>query len=322
MSRQVLPRRWPLVALLPSLVAALVLLDASQAQAEKGKRYALLVGVRKYDHRDLDELMYTDNDAEGLSKVLTGFSEVVVLTSTRGQKKESAAPTAKNIRAELKRLFGRATKHDTILIALAGHGLEVEVRESRARFFCPADAKPRAGATLGELSKTMISFGELYEGLGKSGAGLKVLLVDAGRTDPLPPRRVYAESDRRVPRGTAALFSCHLDERAFETPKLGGGHGIFFYHVIEGLKGKAKNDRGEVTWGSLANYVGEKVSEDVPRLIGGGARQTPVLKVNLTGRPPPWSPPPGDGPDARRSAERRPTIAQRSDPSHAHLPTR
>jgi hypothetical protein len=33
-------------------------------------------------------------------------------------------------------------------------------------------------------------------------------------------------------------------------------------------------------------YVTDKVSDDVPTLIGGGAKQTPELKVNLTGKSP------------------------------------
>jgi hypothetical protein len=82
------------------------------------------------------------------------------------------------------------------------------------------------------------------------------------------------------------LFSCKSGERAFETPKVGKGHGVFFYHVIEGLKGAAKNKRGEVTWGGLVEHVTDAVSDDVPKLIGGGAKQTPELKVNLTGKSP------------------------------------
>jgi TPR repeat protein len=53
-----------------------------------------------------------------------------------------------------------------------------------------------------------------------------------------------------------------------------------------GLKGQAKNKRGEVTWGSLAEHVIDGVSDDVPRLIGEGARQTPHKVENLTGKSP------------------------------------
>jgi len=81
---------------------------------------------------------------------------------------------------------------------------------------------------------------------------------------------------RGLPHGTAVLFSCKSGERAFESAKLGKkGHGIFFHYVLEGLRGKAKNEHGEVTWARLAEFVTEKVSEEVPTLIGEGAKQTP-----------------------------------------------
>src|SRR5436309_1956353 len=93
------------LALVLPLLAVLVLLGPSVAQTGKGKKYALLVGVKTYHHSDLKDLEYTENDVEELAGVLKGFSEVVLLTSTRGAKKAAAAPTAKNIRAELKRLL-------------------------------------------------------------------------------------------------------------------------------------------------------------------------------------------------------------------------
>jgi hypothetical protein len=63
--------------------------------------------------------------------------------------------------------------------------------------------------------------------------------------------------------GCAALFSCSAGQRAFETEKLGKGHGVFFYHALEALRGKAKNAKGEVTWGALAEHV----SSEVPRAV-------------------------------------------------------
>jgi uncharacterized caspase-like protein len=88
-----------------------------------------------------------------------------------------------------------------------------------------------------------------------------------------------------IPAGVGALFSCSSGQRTFETSKLGKGHGVFFYRVIEGLGGEATNRKGEVTWDSLTAYVKEKVAEDVPTLIGGGARQTPHQISNLQGSP-------------------------------------
>jgi formylglycine-generating enzyme required for sulfatase activity len=290
MSRLVPLGRSLAVVVLSSLVAGLVLLAPGLAQTGKGKKYALLVGVRTYDHSDLGELKYTENDVVELAASLKGFTEVVVLTSTRGVRSAAAAPTAANIRAQLARLLKRVTRHDTMLVALAGHGLQIKVKvkekEVEEGFFCPSDARPRSGATLDRQSESMIGFSELFRELEESGAGTKLLLVDACRNDPKAGRSVNADAMPRAPRGMAALFSCRTGERAFETPKLGKGHGVFFHHVIQGLKGKARNERGEVTWSRLADYVTESVGEDVPKLIGGGAKQTPEQKLNITGRSP------------------------------------
>jgi hypothetical protein len=95
MARPLAFRRWLLVVL-ASLAAALAQRAPGLAQTAQGKKVALLVGVRAYNHKKLVDLKYTENDVEELADVLKGFNEVVVLSSTRGAKKTEAAPTAAN----------------------------------------------------------------------------------------------------------------------------------------------------------------------------------------------------------------------------------
>jgi formylglycine-generating enzyme required for sulfatase activity len=280
-----------LLVVVALMVPFLALLGFSAAQDSKGKKYALLVGIRAYDHDSLPDLKHTEADVEELGKVLSVADyRVTLLTTTRG-KKPDAAPTAKNIRGKLKNILDHVTKHDTVLVALAGHGVQLRVetagKEKEVAFFCPADAKPRTTKDAKRLSETLIGLDELFRDLEDSGAGVKLLLVDACRNNPREGRNVDVDALPRPPRGTAALFSCKSGERAFESDRLGvKGHGVFFYRVLEALKGKARNGKGEVTWSSLADYVIDKVSDDVPVLIGGGARQTPHEIRNLTGRSP------------------------------------
>jgi hypothetical protein len=56
--------------------------------------------------------------------------------------------------------------------------------------------------------------------------------------------------------------------------------------VLEGLRGKASQDAGEVTWSRLADYVQENVEARVPEWLGAGARQVPNEVRNLAGRSP------------------------------------
>jgi hypothetical protein len=51
-------RRLP--ALVAVVISALGLLAPISAQATKGKKYALLVGVREYDHAKLPDLKYRE----------------------------------------------------------------------------------------------------------------------------------------------------------------------------------------------------------------------------------------------------------------------
>jgi TPR repeat protein len=266
---------------LPLLLSLAVLLPgAARAQQPTGGRHALIIGISDYAAGSgLEKLRFTENDAEDLADLLKkgGFTGLRVLTSTRGKKKDADLPNAANIRKGIKDLLARKTRRDMILVALAGHGVTVNDES----YFCPADANPNN-------PKTLVSMKQLLHDIDDCGAGVNLLLVDACRNDPKAGRSVNADTLPRLPRGTAALFSCMSGERAYETDKLPGGrgHGIFFHHVLEGLKGKGKNESGEITWSRLSDYVTSAVSDDAIKIVGGGYRQTPEQKLSLTGKSP------------------------------------
>jgi hypothetical protein len=273
----------PLIVSLLSAVLVGVCALPLQAQVPQGKRYALLVGVKDYEDRDLPDLKFTENDIEELAALLArpgaGFTSVRVLTTSRGRRRAADRPTLANIRQALVAVLGRTTKHDTVLVALAGHGLQRRSRGKQECFFCPADGK-------GTRVATLLGLAEVFRKLEGSKAGVQLLLVDACRNDPKEGRNFDLDILPRPTRGVAALFSCKSGERAFESARLGKGHGVFFHFVLEGLRGRARDDRGAVTWNRLIDYVTEQVTDQAPRLIGGGARQTPQLVANLTGKSP------------------------------------
>src|ERR1043165_1002561 len=85
---------------------------------------------------------------------------------------------------------------------------------------------------------------------------------------------------------TAVLFSCKGGQRAYESAKAGGGHGLFFHFVIEGLQGGAANDKGLVTWNRLVTYVQENVEEQFANLVPmAGVKQEPHEVRNLARSP-------------------------------------
>jgi uncharacterized caspase-like protein len=232
------------------IFAALIVLTSCPAvMAEDGKRYAVLVGVKTYRHAGLPHLQYTERDVTELGDLLSknGF-HVTLLTTTVGESSPAMAPTQLNIEAALKETLDVVGKRDLVLVALAGHGLQPT--GSIEQYFCPLDANPDTKASL-------ISLAKLSQDMQNTGAGAKMLLVDACRYDPriIGGRRGVEGDLYKLPPGASkfmAMFSCRAGERSYETEKAGGGHGLFFYYVIEGLKGKAAlPDQNDVMWDSL-----------------------------------------------------------------------
>lgn len=244
-----------------------------------GERYALLVGVNEYEKTQLTSLAYPENDVTALAEVLrgAGYARVVLLTRSGGVKQARYLPTGRNIRRELRGLLEDRREGDTVLVAFAGHGLEFE--GSDEPYFCPMDARVRDRSTL-------ISLAWVYAELQKCPARDKVLLSDACRSDPLArvtraslggqvfsPR---APGRVKPPENVVALFACSPGEFAHESEEL--KHGVFFYYVIDGLKGKAAlPGSGEVTLGVLTDYVQRRVADRVKEEFGPEDRQRPEL---------------------------------------------
>jgi sulfatase modifying factor 1 len=266
--------RCALALVLPAL--ALPLLPAQQPG---GQKYAVLVGINHYQHDRLRDLQYAEADATELADVLKAAGYTVTLL-TGSAKDADKQPTKANVEKHLHEALRLCRKGDTALVAFAGHGLQFDGQADA--FFCPLDARP-----FKDEADSLVSLGKVYQELDKSFAGMKVLLVDACRDDPDAGRGsrggVNADTAPRPPQGVAALFSCRAGERAFEDDRL--KHGVFFHHVLQGLKGQAKDADGEVTFTGLAGYVMRRVSRDVPTLIGGGARQSPNLKADYSTEP-------------------------------------
>ncbi len=259
----------------------------------KGKKVALLIGVNDYQHRKLDPLKYAAADVTDLERVLkaAGFEVRVV----RGSDGIDAKTTGKDVYfAALADSLKGVGRSDTVLLGFSGHGVQLFVKapgpggqvvEKEVPFFCPSDAVPSESATL-------ISLNDVLKILDEKGGGHNLLLVDACRNvvDPNRGARGGIDSGRieNLGPGTAVFMACSSRQRARETDKAGGGHGVFFHFVIEGLKGEAGNAEGEVTWEQLIPYVKRRVRDEFPKWFDGlpeDERQQPHVIANLTDDP-------------------------------------
>jgi hypothetical protein len=282
-------RRWCGLALVGWLVFAGI---APEARAE-GKKLALLVGVDKYpEGSGFASLPYTERDVEQLAEVLlaSGYrpEHVRVLTLKRGNENPRFLPTARNARREFNLLAADRKPEDSLLVALSGHGItrKIKVRDAEGReqsksvaYFCPIDADI-------EDADTLVSLDAFYQALEASEARVKVMFVDACRNDPTEGKTgAIPFHIAPPPPSVAALFACSNGEVAWDAGDLGGGHGVFFHYVIEGLKGAADSESGnrdgKITLAELTAYTQDKVPDYVS--FRRGKRQMPLL-LGTTGR--------------------------------------
>jgi formylglycine-generating enzyme required for sulfatase activity len=273
------PRRvWQaaLVVLLTGFVLPLLLLGDEPAP----RRYALVVGVRHYRKDHLKGLKYAEDDAHALAALLrtSGYRRVVVLTQKEFQDRGDAdlLPTAENIREQLKSLLEDRIKTDTVVMAFVGHG--VQFKEDDDYYLCPMDARPADKKTLLAVK------GELYKELGACKAGHRALIIDASRDDPLsgaarrarlPIEFEAAPPEARPPAGVAALFSFSKGQVSYDSDVL--KRSIFWHYLMEGLQGKAVNDKGAITLETLARHTQAEVPDRAKDEFGKSARQRPYL---------------------------------------------
>src|SRR4051812_10022560 len=107
------------VFLLPIVLASLAPTMRAQTPAAGGEKYALLVGVRRYESNELRELSFSESDVVGVSAVLlaNGYraENVVLMTQSTGAEDLKLLPTADRIRKELELLVADRAAGDTVV---------------------------------------------------------------------------------------------------------------------------------------------------------------------------------------------------------------
>jgi len=246
------------------LIAAFVIPSVTAAEP---KKYALLIGVNKYEHAEMNkpELQFAEADVTDLAELLksSGY-EVDLLVGPKASREAVAA--------KIKGLAGKGNADGVVLVGLAGHGVQFEKDDDA--FYCPYDTTVRRAVRDGKpvLDRngkqiiepdpaSLVRLTDIVKEFELSKAGVRVLLADCCRNDPTTGRGRGVGSGiktSQLPGNTAILLSCSHGQQAWEHKKW--GHGAFFYHVLQGLR----DGKGTVV--SLSAYLEENVAKDVKSL--------------------------------------------------------
>lgn len=279
---------------LAGFVAAIASAAAAQVQAEN---YAFLVAVADYDEKELRPLAFTRSDilefhnallksgfkAENIVVMHDDLEKLVAHYKQRGSQFKAGdyLPEREKIRTELELMLGTLREDDSVIIAFAGHG--VQFAGQKKSFYCPKDARL-------DNPESLISFEEIYSSLAQSRASRKMLLVDACQNDPQTSvsrsrstvnlDSITRPQEETVPEGIVAMFSCRAGQKSFEHPPL--GHGVFFYHVLQGWNGKADaNSDGDLSYRELADYAERETASYAKLNLK--ALQVPTLRTDFSG---------------------------------------
>ena len=232
---------------------------AASSAMSGGQTYALLVGISKYAKPEL-ALQFADADASVFGKLLESplggsvpSGNVLLLTD----QKATTAAVRNGFQDFLKR---RASKNDTVIILIAGHGT-VETPGNKNAYILTYDSDPQ------DLKSTALGMEELQslfeEQLSKVGRVL--LFVDvckAGTIGTIHNTTVASNVQQLgdIQGDLFGLLASRPREVSLEGPEFGGGHGVFSYFVIKGLEGAAdQNKDGVVDADELIKYVSDQV---------------------------------------------------------------
>jgi tetratricopeptide (TPR) repeat protein len=266
--------------------------DAAAAAATPagGKTFALLIGVSKYQRLPKEQwLQFADADATLFEKhVLSprGGSlppeDVLRLTDEK-------ATTAALRNAFQTFLKGRATKKDTVLILIAGHGT-VESPGSKKAYILTHDSDPQ------DLAGTAMPMAEVQTLIDQelSKVGRVAVFVDVCRAGNIGSIKNTTVNGVVEKLGEAegeilGIMASRPKELSFEGPEFGGGHGAFSYFLLKALEGAAdKNKDGKVDVNEVINYVQTEVAKATgdkqhPREFGSMDNAVALSDVTKTG---------------------------------------
>ena len=241
--------------------AVLLLYAVCATPAYAQKKFALVIGVAGYPgFPDGERLKYAGRDAVDFAAFIKSAqgglfpsSNVHLLTNSDAKREP--------LYREFDWLYQNVGPNDVVYVFFAGHGVEYR----NVLYFLPYDASKERPDALGipmteffrkvtrDLSaKQVVVFVDACHAAGASEGARSPLSVDI--------QKQWESANEKEGQFSMALFSSLAYQKSWEDADLGGGHGLFTWYILEGLKGGApRTSQGLITADSLWTYVKDKV---------------------------------------------------------------
>jgi len=239
--------------------------EASISSKFTGRKFALVIGVSRYQYQDrgLNNLAYADADARSIRDFLMkreggGFASSDILYL------ENEGATLEATRGALKSFLPKAGPADLVFIFIAGHG-SPDPDNLRNLYFLLHDTKvaDMAGTALpmkelqeiittGVRAERVVVFVDTCHSAGLSGKNIVRGRALENNLINLYSSKLFSEA------GYAVLTSSDVSEQSMESDHW--GHGIFTLALLDGFGGEADSNKDRlITAGELFSYVHNRV---------------------------------------------------------------
>lgn len=238
-----------------------------------GARWAVLIGISQYKDTRIAPLRYAAADARSFYDWIVSPqggkyapSMVKLLTD--------ADATGANIKNALFDWLSQAIDEDTVTIYFAGHGSPQSPDHLENLFLLPYDTQYDSLHTTGfpmwdietalkrfiKAKKVIVmtdachagGVGHAFDIARRSGRGITTISVSSS-----------LQNLSKVSEGVCIISASDDNQLSQESSRWGGGHGVFTFNLLEGLKGEADyNKDGIVTLGEIIPFLSEQVRRE------------------------------------------------------------
>ena len=234
------------------------------------RRWAVVIGVSNYQDTRIPSLRYASTDAQAFYDWAVSPSGGKYAPS-RVKLLVNKQATCKNIKDALFVWLKQALAEDTVTIYFAGHGSPESPDSPKNLFLLPCDTQYDSIATTGfpmwdvetalkryiKAKKVVViadachsgGVGQSFDIARRTNRGLKVNPISSG-----------IQNLSQVGDGVCVISASDEKQYSQESKDWGGGHGVFTYFLLKGLKGNADyNKDASVTLGELTSYLSQEV---------------------------------------------------------------
>ena len=241
--------------------------------AQTGVRWAVIIGISQYQDTQIPALRYASFDAQAFYEWAVSPdggryapSHVKLLLNNEA--------TGTNIKKALFEWLRGALDEDMVTIYFAGHGSPESPDAQDNLFLLPYDTQYNSIATTGfpmwdietalkrfiKAKKVVViadachsgGVGQSFDIARRANRGIKINPIGSG-----------IQNLSQVGDGVCVISASSDNQFSQEGNRWGGGHGVFTYFLLKGLKGDADyNKNSSVSLGELTSYLSEKVRRE------------------------------------------------------------